>query len=201
MNRSIVGALLLSAAVATPAAAQGQECFLGEVRMFAGNYEPNNWRFADGRILPIAQNTALFSILGTTFGGDGETTYALPDLRGRFALGPGQAPGLTERQLGEMGGQEDVVQTVSEMAAHTHALQAASTPATHIRPQGRVLAKVEPVTPTNIYSAAAPDVPMSPLAIGAAGGSQPQTNMPPFLGLNFIICVQGTFPTRWPQAQ
>jgi microcystin-dependent protein len=201
MNRSIAGALAVCAALAVPAAAQSpQDCFLGEVRMFAGGYEPENWRFADGRLLPLAQNTALFAILGTAFGGNGATTFALPDLRGRFPLGPGQGPGLTERSLGEVGGQEVVTQTVSEMAPHTHGLMAASTPATHIRPQGRVLAKVDPASPTNIYGPL-PDVQMSPLAIGAAGGGQPQVNMPPYTGLNFIICVQGLFPSRWPQPE
>ena len=200
MNKSILGALALAAVAAVPAAAQSpQDCFLGELRMFSGNYEPENWRFADGRILPIGQNTALFSIMGTTYGGDGRTTFALPDLRGRFPLGLGSGPGLTPRALGDVGGQEEVTQTVAEMAPHTHALLASSAPASHIRPQGRVLAKVNPIEPTNVYSPALPDVAMSSAAIGVAGSGIAQNNMPPFLGLNFIICVQGTFPSRWPQ--
>jgi microcystin-dependent protein len=196
MNRTMRIAVALAAALAAPAAARAQDCMLGEVRMFAGNYEPLHWMFADGRLLPIAQNTALFAILGTTYGGDGQVTYALPDLRGRFPLGFGTGPGLTPRSLGESGGEESVTQTVTEMAPHNHALLAFSGPASHIRPQGRYLAKVEPNTPMNIYSPGPPDVALSPTAIATSGGGQPQSNMPPFLGLNFLVCVEGYFPGR-----
>jgi microcystin-dependent protein len=196
MKRLIPGALLC-AAVLTPATARAQECTLGEVRMFAGNFEPRPFVFADGRLLSIAQNTALFSILGTTYGGNGQTTFALPDLRGRFPLGTGHGPGLTPSLLGEMAGVEQVTQTVSQMPVHTHTLMAVSTPASHIRPQDRVLAKVEPNQPINIYSPGPPDVAMSPAAITPAGGSQPQENMPPYLGMNYIICVEGIYPSRW----
>ena len=189
-------AVALTAALALPAAARAQDCMLGEVKMFAGNFEPLNYMFADGRILPIAQNTALFSILGTTYGGNGQTTYALPDLRGRFPLGMGSGPGLTPRFLGETGGEEAVTQTVQEMAPHNHAMQAVSLPASHIRPQGRYLAKVEPNTPINVYHAGPPDVALAPNAITVAGGGQPQDNMSPYTGLNFIICVYGVFPSR-----
>ena len=196
MKRPILGAAVFAAAALAPVPASAQDCTLGEVRMFAGSFEPRPFVFADGRLLLISQNTALFSILGTQYGGNGQTTFALPDLRGRFPLGAGDGPGLTPRTEGELAGVEQVTQTVSQMPAHTHALMAASTPATHIRPQGRVLAKVDPIEPTNIY-AAAPDMAMSPAAITPTGGSQPQDNMPPFLGINFIICVEGIFPSRW----
>jgi microcystin-dependent protein len=189
-------AVALAAALALPAAARAQDCMLGEIKMFAGNFEPRNYMFAHGQLLPIAQNTALFSILGTTYGGDGQTTFALPDLRGRFPLGFGQGPGLTDRQLGEMGGEETVTQTVQQMAPHNHSMLAVSAPASHIRPQGRYLAKVEPNTPQNIYHAGPPDVALSPTAITVAGGGQPQDNMSPYTGLNFIICVYGIFPSR-----
>jgi microcystin-dependent protein len=196
MKRLISGALLC-AAVLTPAVARAQECILGEVRMFAGNFEPRPFVYADGRILSIAQNTALFSILGTMYGGNGQTTFALPDLRGRFPLGTGQGPGLTPRNVGEMAGEEQVTQTVAEMPIHTHTLMALSTPASHVRPQARVLAKVKPNEPMNIYAPGPPDVAMSPEAITPAGGSQPQQNMPPFLGMNYVICIEGIFPSRW----
>jgi microcystin-dependent protein len=199
MKTSTLGALAVAAALAAPAQAQSpQDCFLGEVRMFAGNYEPENWRFTDGRLLPIVDNQGLFAILGTTFGGNGQTNFALPDLRGRFPLGFGPGPGLTERTLGEAAGTETVTQTVNEMAPHSHAARASSAAATHIRPQGRLLAKVEPTTAADVYGPPPADVPMAPEAIGPSGGGQPQANMPPYLAMNFIVCVQGTFPVRWP---
>jgi microcystin-dependent protein len=199
MKRSIVGAFAV-AVLGLPGAARAQECYIGEIRMFAGNFAPRGYALAQGQLLSIAQNTALFSILGTTYGGNGQTTFALPDLRGRAPIGTGQGPGLSSRDLGEVGGTETVTQTVTEMAAHTHpaTARAASAPATHIRPQGRVLAKVDPTTVANVYAAGPADVDMAPdaLAVGAAGGSQPQPNMSPFLGINFIVCMEGIFPPR-----
>ena len=196
MKKSITGVFVIAAALALPAAARAQECMLGEVKMFAGNFAPQNWALAQGQLLSIAQNTALFSILGTTYGGNGQTTFALPDLRGRFPIGWGQGPGLTERFLGEQGGTETVTQTVSQMAPHNHAARASSVAGTHIRPQGRMLAKVNPNTGENIYGEGPADVSLAPDVIDASGGGQPQENMPPFLGLNFIICMEGIFPSR-----
>jgi microcystin-dependent protein len=200
MKRSIVGALALAGALSLPAAAQAQDCMMAEVTMFAGNFAPRNWAFAQGQILSIAQNTALFALLGTTYGGNGQTTFALPDLRGRFPVGTGQGPGLQSRTLGEMSGTETETQTLAQMAMHTHpaVMRASSSAATHIRPQGRVLAKVDPTTVANIYTPPPADVDLAPEAIslGLAGGSQPQNNMPPYLGMNYIICIYGIFPSQ-----
>ena len=200
MKRSIVGGFALAAALAAPAAVRAQECYLGEIRMFAGNFAPRGYALAQGQLLSISQNTALFSILGTTYGGNGQTTFALPDLRGRAPIGQGQGPGLSSRDLGEVGGTETVTQTVSQMAMHTHPATARGTnaPATHIRPQGRVLAKVDPTTVANVYAAGPADVDMAPdaLSVGTAGASQPLPIMSPFLGINFIVCLEGIFPPR-----
>ena len=193
LAKSIV--LLATLGLLAASAAEAQDCFLGEMRMFAGNFAPRGWALAAGQILPISQNTALFSILGTTYGGNGQTTFALPDLRGRFPIGTGQGPGLTDRQLGEQGGQETVTLTSSEMPIHDHPLVGTNTAATHARPLGRTLAKFTPVT-TFGYADATPDAPMSTGSIGVSGGGQPHANMPPFLGLTFIICLEGTFPSR-----
>jgi microcystin-dependent protein len=196
----MTGAFVVASATAFPAAAQAQECFIGEVRMFAGNFAPRGWGLAQGQLLSIAQNTALFSILGTTYGGDGQTTFGLPDLRGRVPLGWGQGPGLSPRALGELAGTETVTQTAAQMPAHTHTavVNASSGAATHIRPQGRLLAKVDPPTAANVYAPGPPDVSLAPeaVSIGISGGSQPQENMPPFLALNFIVCMEGIYPSR-----
>ena len=179
--------------------AYGQEpppCLIGEVRMFAGNFAPRNWALAEGQVLPIVGNEAVFSLVGTYYGGDGRTTFALPDFRGRGPVGMGQGPGLTNRNPGDRGGEETVTQTVDTLAPHTHVVRAYSGLATHIRPQDRLPAKVNPTTAAEIYSPGPADVSMSPAMIASAGGGQPQNNMPPYLGISFIICVQGDFPQR-----
>ena len=168
---------------------------MGEIRMVGFNFAPTGWAKCEGQLLSIAQNTALFSLLGTTYGGDGQTTFGLPDLRGRVPLGPGQGPGLTNRDLGEQGGAENVTLTTSEMPIHSHSLIGTNTTATNARPLGRTLAKVDPVT-TNAYVDVAPDAPMEPGSIGNAGASQPHENMQPYLGVTFIIALQGIFPSR-----
>ena len=174
-----------------------QDCFLGEVKMFAGNFAPLGYAMAQGQILSIAQNQALFAILGTTYGGDGQTTFALPDLRGRAPIGLGQGPGLSDYALGQQGGTETVTETVAQMAAHTHLMKASTAFATHIRPQGRILAKVEPNTGPNVYiDSISGDTTLAADALSSVGGSQPQNNLPPYLAMNDIICIEGTFPTR-----
>ena len=187
----VISAIAAASAVMAPARASAQ-CTLGTVEMFAGNFEPRDWYFCDGRLLPIAQNTALFSILGTTYGGDGRTTFALPDLRGRFPLAPGQGPGLSYRNLGEVAGVESVTLLSSEMPAHSHQLGAVDAAGTTSSPAGAVQAAGR-----NFYATGAPDASLAAATISAAGGSQPHTNMPPYLGINYIICVQGIFPSRW----
>jgi microcystin-dependent protein len=175
---------------------------IGEIRMFAGNFAPRSWAFCSNQILPIAQNTALFSILGTTYGGNGQTTFALPDFRGRTALGTGQGPGLQNVQLGQLAGAENVTLTTNTMPAHTHALTGTVNPqgnsgaaGLNDDPTGRRLAG------TKIFTGAANDLQnmaaaASTLAIGNTGGSQPFSILPPYLGMNYIICLFGIFPSR-----
>lgn len=201
------------------------EDMLGIVKLFAGNFAPRGWAICDGQLLPIAQNTALFSILGTTYGGDGRTTFGLPDLRGRAAIGEGNGPGLSDRRLGSKGGQEDVTLTTSEMPSHNHSISGAS-----VGLSGSVTAEMnvnngasDGADPNSAYlgqndsgsnyanakdasSKLAPDaitVDASGLSasltggtIGNNGGGQSHNNMQPFVTMNWIICMQGTFPSR-----
>jgi microcystin-dependent protein len=174
------------------------EPFIGQVMLFAGNYPPRGWAFCQGQLLSIAQNTALFSILGTTYGGNGQTTFALPDLRGRVAMHPGQGPGLSPRNLGEQGGQENVTLLQMQMPAHNHPVNANGADGSASSPQGNFNATTyDPSTlnPLNSYSNSS-NTTMSASAIGIAGGSQPHQNMPPYTCLNFIIALEGLFPSR-----
>lgn len=165
--------------------------FIGEIKMFAGNFAPQGWALCDGQLLPIAQNAALFSLLGTTYGGDGRTTFALPDLRGRVPLHPGQGPGLSQRRLGEKSGQESVTLSEAQMPAHTHTAQARPVSAGRNDPENALLAR------RRAYDGEpAPTVTMHPDAIGSAGGGQDHENMQPYLCINFIIALQGLFPSR-----
>lgn len=194
MRRSVMFLLLvfLMAATTQPARAQ-VEPFLGEIRFVAFNFAPVGWHSCDGSLIPISQNTALFALLGTTYGGNGQTTFALPDLRGRVPVGFGQGTGLTNRDLGQTGGAEQVTLTVDQMPAHSHTPNASSAPADSTSPTGNLLA----VPKKAIYSTATnASAIMNPAAIGSAGSGQPHENMPPFLGLNCIIALQGIFPAR-----
>lgn len=179
------------------------EGYIGEVRMFGGNFAPNTWAFCQGQLISIATNTALFSILGTTFGGNGQTTFALPDLRGRIARGVGQGPGLTNVTLGEQAGQYSHTLALTELPAHTHAMTLPATvthgaysdsPGNSNSPVGRYPAIVPG---TNAYSTTA-DSQLAPynITMGNAGGNQPFATQPPFLAVNFIICLNGIFPSR-----
>jgi microcystin-dependent protein len=171
------------------------EPFIGEIIMFAGNFAPKGWMLCQGQLLAIAQNTALFSILGTTYGGDGVTTFALPDFRGRYPMQQGQGPGLTPRSLGEQGGSETVTLISTQMPAHNHSLLCSNGQSDLSIPQGNVLGADQGGATLN-YVAGPLDATMNPATIGAAGGSQPHQNMSPFLALNFIIAVQGIYPSR-----
>lgn len=177
--------------------AKAQDPFIGEIRIFAGNFSPRGWAFCAGQLLPISQNTALFSILGTTYGGDGKTTFALPDLRGRMPVGMGKGPGLTERALGEAGGQESVTLTEAQIPAHTHAITVAadSTVATTDRPQGALPARNAAAIPAFGKTSNSTLAPNAATAAPAGGGA-PHPNMPPFLGIGYIIALQGIFPAR-----
>jgi len=192
-------AVLALAAMAAAGRAQAQvpACMLGEVRTFAGNFAPVSWALAQGQILPISQNTALFSLLGTMYGGNGQTTFALPDYRSRFAIGFGQGPGLSQYDIGQTGGQETVTQTVNEMPPHNHLVKVSTSFGNFIRPQGRILAKVNPMGGPEVYiDSSLGDADLAPDAVSTTGGGQPQPNLPPYLGMNFIICIQGFFPAR-----
>jgi microcystin-dependent protein len=162
--------------------------YVGEIRIFAGNFPINGWAFCDGQQLAIADNQTLFTLIGTTYGGDGQTTFALPDLRSRVPIHQGN--GLV---VGQAGGAEQVTLTTSQIPAHSHVPQANSGPGNQQGPGGGVWAT--PSTGT-IYSNVAPSLVMDPGAVGSAGGSQPHDNMVPFLGVNFIISLFGIFPSQ-----
>jgi microcystin-dependent protein len=172
------------------------ESYLGCIFLFAGNFAPRGFALCQGQIISIAQNTALFSLLGTTYGGNGQTTFALPDLRGRAAVGAGQGPGLPNYALGEVTGSPTVSLTISEMPAHNH-LVSASQNADSTNPQACFPGNdSRGGSPLNIYSTTADTTLMNPAAVQPAGGSQPFSVQNPILALNYIICTQGLFPSR-----
>jgi microcystin-dependent protein len=172
--------------------------FVAEIRIFAFNFAPTGWAFCDGQLLPIGQNTALFSLLGTTYGGDGKSTFALPNLQGSAPLGSGQGPApLSQRVLGEVGGEQTVTLNTAQIPIHSHTAQAATTggldtPINNLWGESK-LGK----TPMNVYAATGTNnVAMSAGALAPAGDSYPHNNMPPYLCLNFVIALQGIFPPR-----
>lgn len=173
------------------------EPFLAGIIMFGGNFAPRGWAFCQGQILSIAQNTALFSLLGTTFGGNGQTTFGLPDFRGRTPVGTGQGPGLPSIDLGEQAGEPTHTLIITEIPQHTHVVtQGANTT------DGNPNATKSPANNYPGYSDSAPlyatasNANMAPLTCGIAGGSQPHNNMQPYLGMNFIIAIEGIYPSR-----
>jgi microcystin-dependent protein len=171
--------------------------FIGEIRIFAGSFAPRGWAVCNGQLLAIAQNTALFSLLGTTYGGDGRTTFALPNLQGSAPLMAGQGTGLSARELGETGGQPTVTLLASQLPAHSHAVSGTTTPGSVPDPAGDVWG-VAGVARGTVMSSARPGSPpqMSPLAFAAPGSGRPHNNMPPYLVLTFIIALQGIYPPR-----
>jgi microcystin-dependent protein len=172
--------------------------FLAEIRLFAGNFAPAGWALCNGQILPISQNTALFSLLGVAYGGDGRTTFALPNLIGTVPMQQGQGPGLSARDLGETGGSQSVTLLSSEMPAHSHVAQAVTASSGNANnPVGATWASARfGKVSQNLYSTVAPDIQMSPGALTPSGGGQPHNNMPPYLAVTFIIALQGIFPSR-----
>jgi microcystin-dependent protein len=168
------------------------EPFIGEIRLFGFNFAPLGWALCDGSLLPISQNTALFSLLGTTYGGDGRSTFALPDLRGRVPVSMGTGPGLSTYDIGELGGSENVTLIASQVPAHNHNIQASDAPASEPKPGGGVLAR----TNSSTYAAGTDGTTLSANAISSSGGSQPHPNLQPFLAVNFCIALQGIFPSR-----
>lgn len=169
--------------------------FIGQICMFGGNFAPRGWAFCQGQILSIPQNTALFSILGTYYGGNGQTTFGLPDLRYRVPVGTGQAPGFGAMNMGQMGGEANHTLIITEMPAHTHVLQLPTTSADSSakNPNGNILGGT--ASPTYAAPAAA-NGQMGGAAIGITGSSQPHNIMQPYLGLNFIIAMEGVYPSR-----
>ena len=171
--------------------------FLAEIRLAGFNFAPMGWAFCDGQLMPISQNTALFSLLGTTYGGDGKSTFALPNLQGTTVLGAGQGQGLSPRDLGEAGGSEAVTLLQSEIPAHTHTVLAADALGTTNAPAGNTWASARYGRLTEkTYSAAGAAVATSAAAFAPAGGGQPHNNMPPYLVMNYIIALTGIFPQR-----
>lgn len=169
------------------------EPFIGQIIMFGGNFAPRGWALCDGQLLPIAQNAALFSILGTTYGGDGRTTFGLPDLRGRAPIHAGNGPGLSDRRLGVRVGTEIETLNVNQIPSHTHGAVANTNAADDHQPQGALLGTAS----ADIYTqGGGNNVALGAGTIQSTGGNQSHNNMPPSLAVNFIIALVGTFPSR-----
>lgn len=170
--------------------------FVAEIRIVGFNFAPKGWAFCDGQLVPLSQNTALFSLLGTMYGGDGKSTFALPDLQGRAAMMHGQGAGLSQRFQGQTGGSESVTLLQSEMPVHTHTMQATALPASTALPApGNALARSSGGSAYDGPPTGA-TVPMHGQALAVAGGSLPHNNLMPYLTMNFIIALQGVFPPR-----
>lgn len=165
--------------------------FVGEIRMFAGNFAPAGWAFCNGQQVPISENEALFQLIGTTYGGDGEENFNLPNLQSRIPIHQGQGNGLTNRTLGEMLGVEQVTLTTQQIPVHSHPMLASTNPGGAINPENQVLAAG---TNVQFFRAIAPNVPMAPNIIGPVGGSQPHENLMPYLAINYILSLYGIFP-------
>lgn len=170
------------------------EPFVGEIRMFAGNFAPRGWALCDGQLLAVSQNDALFSLLGTIYGGDGRTTFGLPDMRGRIPLHAGNGPGLSQIRLGAKSGAESVTLTANQLPSHNHNVKASSSAGSTGNPTGMVSASS---APSNSYSTslASPQT-MNPVSISNTGGSRSHTNLMPSLCVNFIIALFGIYPSR-----
>ena len=176
--------------------------FVAEIRIFPFNFAPKGWAFCDGQLLPLSQNTALFSLLGTMYGGDGKSNFALPNMQGNAPMFWGQGPGLSLHDEGEMSGTETVTLLESEIPSHSHSFTISQGPATTPSPSGSLVAKGGWDDGTNAGVVATyianvtPTTTMNPLAVGPTGGDQPHNNMMPYLTLNFCIALQGVFPPR-----
>jgi microcystin-dependent protein len=167
--------------------------FVAEIRIFPFNFAPKGWAWCDGQLLPLSQNTALFSLLGTTYGGNGKSNFALPNLMGSAPMHPGQGPGLSLHDLGEMGGSETVTLLESEIPSHSHSTVNNTDTGGQLSAEGRLWGEAN----TRIYSSNAnPQQTMSPVALSPTGGGQPHNNMQPYLTLYFCIALQGVFPPR-----
>lgn len=167
--------------------------FVAEIRIFPFNFAPRGWAWCDGQLLPLSQNTALFSLLGTTYGGNGKSNFALPDLQGRTPMHPGQGPGLSLHDLGETGGSETVTLLETEIPSHRHSLMAANLNSQSTIPTNNSLGRGNPV---KVYSTGAPSTEMGSNSLTPSGGSQPHNNMMPYLTMYFCIALQGVYPPR-----
>lgn len=174
--------------------ANAQEPLLGEIKLFAGNFAPRGWALCDGQLLSISQNTALFSLLGTTYGGDGRTTFALPDLRGRVPIHAGNGPGLSSKSLGELSGTETNVLSISNLPSHSHTINAVSEDGNESSPAGNLPAGTKLLDKE--YSGASATATMNASMVGNTGGNQAVNNMQPYLTVNYIIALQGIYPSR-----
>jgi len=195
------------------------EPLIAEIKMFGGNFAPRGWAFCDGQLLPISQNTALFSLLGTTYGGDGRTTFALPDLRGRAAIGPRHGPGLSSYQLGQRGGVEQVTLTINQMPSHNHLTSTTGGSSTTLLASSANATQAAPTANSSIaapgtgngrnfnstlgFNTSTPDIPLAGISSQAGnttilnnGGNLAHENRQPFLGINYIIALIGVFPSR-----
>jgi microcystin-dependent protein len=168
--------------------------FVAEIRIFPFNFAPKGWAWCDGQLMPLSQNTALFSLLGTTYGGDGKSNFALPDMQGNAPMHPGQGPGLSLHDLGETGGSETVTLLESEIPAHAHAFVSRNFTANSDTPSALCVAK--PPSGPNIYAVPGALVQMSDQSLAPAGGDQPHNNLMPYLTFYFCIALQGVFPPR-----
>lgn len=171
-----------------------QEYYIGEIRMFAGNFAPTGWAKCEGQLLSIAQNTALFSILGTTYGGDGQTTFALPDLRGRAPIHYGQGPGLSNYVIGQQGGTETTTLTVNNLPAHNHSINGIVEDGNSASPTGNFPAGTKLLDPE--YSNSGTVTPMNANMAGYTGGNAPVNNMQPYLTVTYIIALYGIYPSQ-----
>jgi microcystin-dependent protein len=167
--------------------------FVGEIRMFAGNFPPAGWAFCNGQLLPISENDILFQLIGTTYGGDGQETFALPNLQSRVPLHQGQGPGLSNYIIGEAAGVETVTLTTNQIPSHTHGLAVSTAAGTSSTPSNKVLAASNTVS---MYKAGTPVAPMGPSSVALDGGSQPHNNLQPYLAVSFIISLFGYYPTQ-----
>ncbi|KZK84504.1 Phage Tail Collar Domain protein [Pseudovibrio sp. Ad13] len=168
------------------------EPFVGEIKMFAGNFAPRGWAFCDGQLLAVSQNDALFSLFGTIYGGDGRITFGLPDLRGRLPMHAGQGSGLSNRRLGTKFGSENVTLMRGQIPTHSHSFHASNAEATSPSPQSRLLGKQM----FNVFNTSATNTNMGPSSIGMTGGTGSHTNLMPALCINFIVALVGIYPSR-----
>ena len=172
------------------------EPYISEIRMFAGNFAPAGWALCNGQLLPISQNTALFSLLGTNFGGNGQTTFALPDLQGRSPMHWGQGAGLSPRDIGELNGEPSVTLLQTEMPIHTHALSGAAIPNSTSQATPTNTSLFTNSAPNALYATTPPNTTLALQSISLQGGSLPHNNLQPYLAVTFIICMSGVFPAR-----